>query len=98
MPIRRIQLKEWKRLIEANDPTTQDYSEGPSPGGAAAELGISRQGVHKAIRRGELEVLAVYDGRRLSHYTISQSSLAAYKATLRSRATVELQRIAKRLA
>ena len=73
------------KLIEAADPIMQDFSAGPSPGGAAAELGISRQGVHKAIKRGDLDALAVYRGSRLSHYTISQSSLRRFKAYLAHR-------------
>lgn len=76
----------------------QDFNLGPSPGGAAGELGVTRQAVHKAIRRGDLEVIAVMDGRRLSHYTISLSSLERYKVQLRQRALTELQRITKRLA
>lgn len=93
-----MQLKDWERSIAAGDATIADFSHGPSPGGAAAELGISRQAVHQAIHRGDLEVLAIYEGRKLSHYTISQSSLAAYKAIIRERATRDLQRLAKRLA
>ena len=98
MPVRKMQLKDWERVIEAGTPDLADFNLGPSPGGAASELGISRQGVHAAIRRGDLEVLAIYDGRRLSHYTISKSSLAAYKELLRERATRDLQRIARRHA
>lgn len=98
MPITKMQFQRWQRLIEAGDPTVQDYSEGPSPGGAAAELGITRQAVHKAIHRGELDVLAVYRGDRLSHYTISVSSLKAYKELVRQRAAQQLQSISRRLA
>lgn len=35
---------------------------GLSPGGAAARLGISRQGVHLAIKRGTLDVVLVHEG------------------------------------
>ena len=98
MPIRKMQLKAWERAIEAGDSDVADFSQGPSPGGAAAEVGVSRQAIHYAIRRGELEVLAIYDGSRLSHYTISRRSLAAYKELLRQRATRDIQRIARRLA
>jgi biotin operon repressor len=97
MSPKRVQLKDWERLIEAEDPTVQDFASGPSPGGAAAELGISRQAIHHAIRAGKLKVLAVYDGRRLSHYTISRSSLAQYQQELRERTKVQLQRLAARL-
>jgi hypothetical protein len=84
-------------LIEAQDPSIADYSEGPSPGGAAAELGVSRQMVHYCIRSGKLNALAVYDGKRLSHYTISKSSLAEYQAELRAKVKVEMQRLMDRL-
>lgn len=92
MSVRKIQLKDWMTAIEAGDPVTQDYSGGPSPGGAAAELGISRQAVHDAIKRGDLEALAVYRGRRLSHYTISVSSLRRYKAYIDTKAAAEMLR------
>jgi predicted DNA-binding protein YlxM (UPF0122 family) len=92
-----MQLKKWHQLMDAGDPAVQDFSSGPSPGGAAARLGISRQAVHHAIKRGELDVLAIYDGLRLNHYTISPESLQRYQDRLRSRAKVELERLAKRL-
>lgn len=98
MAIRKMQLKDWERAIEAGKPDLADFNSGPSPGGAASEAGVSRQAIHAAIRRGELDVLAIYEGKRLSHYTISQSSLAAYKALLRDRAARDLQRLARRLA
>lgn len=82
MAIKKMQLRTFTRLMEAGDAATQDLS-GPSPGGAAAELGISRQAVHAAIRRGTLDALAVYDGMQLSHYTISQSSIQRYRSRLR---------------
>jgi hypothetical protein len=34
---------------------SEDKVVGPSPGGAAAELGVSRQAVHRAIDRGTLD-------------------------------------------
>lgn len=85
MPVRKMQLEAWLDAIEAKDPALQDLSLGPSPGGAAAELGISRQAVHYAIKRGHLEALAVYRGRKLSHYTISQSSIRRYKLLMAHR-------------
>ena len=93
-----MQLKAWERAIEAPTPDLEDFSLGPSPGGAAAEVGVSRQAIHKAIHRGDLDVLAIYDGTRLSHYTISRRSLAAYKDLLRERAARDLQKLARRLA
>lgn len=80
MSARRMQVERWERLTEAGDPSLQNFSLGPSPGGAATELGISRQAVHEAIQRGDLEALAVYKGTRLLFYTISRSSLERFKA------------------
>lgn len=93
-----MQLKQWERLVEAQDASIADFSCGPSPGGAANDLGITRQGVHAAIKRGDLDVLAIFDGSKLSHYTISQSSLAAYKATLRAKALRDFDKLRRRLA
>lgn len=98
MAVRKMQLKAWERAIEAPNADLEDFSLGPSPGGAAAEVGVSRQAIHAAIRRGELDVLAIYDGARLSHYTISRSSLAAYKQLVQDRARQQLQSLARRLA
>lgn len=97
MAIRKIQVSTWLKLSDSGDPTMEDFMKGPSPGGAANELGISRQGVHYAIRTGKLEALAVYDGKRLSHYTISSSSLAAYREELRARAKADMQRLMARM-
>lgn len=83
MTVKRMQLKQWQRLNEAGDPIVQDLSSGRSPGGAAAELGITRQAVHKAIKRGSLDALAVYDGTKLRFYTISHASLQRYRSRLR---------------
>lgn len=79
MAIKRMQVKRWEQLTDAGEATVQDLSYGPSPGAAAAELGISRQAVHQAIRRGDLEALAVYRGTRLLFFTISKSSLERFK-------------------
>lgn len=92
MAVRNIQRKAWQRAIDAEDPTVTNLSRGFSPGGAAARLGISRQAVHYAIQRGTLDALAVHDGEKLLHYTISADSLEAYRAKLQQRAFDLLQR------
>lgn len=85
-------MKQWQQLVEAGDPVVQNLS-GPSPGGAASELGITRQAVHEAIRRGSLDAVAVYQGAKLLHYTIPHASLEAYKSKIRERALVTLKRV-----
>jgi hypothetical protein len=72
---------------------TDDYKrlQGPSPGGAAAELDMSRQAVHRAIERGSLDAWYVYDGvvpglRRLRMINVTMESIERYKESGRRRA------------
>ena len=60
-----------------------DYDQtmnGLSPGGAAAELGITRGGVHKAIDRGLLEAFKVerVEGKMMAIF-IPQRAIDAYQ-------------------
>lgn len=53
---------------------------GPSPGGAAGALGITRQGVHSAVKRGSLDMVRLYEpGRSGPHLYITQASIERYK-------------------
>jgi hypothetical protein len=69
-----------------------EYLHGPSPGGAAGELGISRQAVHRAIDRGSLTAWYVYDGttapvlRQLRMVNVTMESIEQYKNSGRRRA------------
>lgn len=59
---------------------------GYSPGGAAVELGISRQAVHKAIRRGTLDAFHIPQlGGLPGYYLIPQDAVDAYKRRRRTR-------------
>lgn len=78
MAIRRMQRSTWEKLVTESD-KHHDELLGPSPGGAAAELGISRQAVDKAVKAGHLEAIAVYEGLRRTHLSISKRSLRLYK-------------------
>lgn len=85
MTIKKIQVKDYLRRLEAGDPTLQDFAVGPSPGGAAAELGISRQAVHLAIKRGDLDAMGCFRDGRLMFYNVGLASLRRYKAHLQAR-------------
>ena len=53
---------------------------GPSPGGAAGELCITRQGVYSAVKRGSLDMVRLYEpGRRGPHLYITATSIERYK-------------------
>lgn len=81
MAIRKMNAKLWQKLTSESDAQRAKLL-GWSPGGAAAELGISRQAVHKAIHRGDLDAVIVTNERtgRLSMFMIPDASLQAFKA------------------
>lgn len=81
MAIRKMNTKRWTELTDTSDRLRAQLL-GWSPGGAAAQLGISRQAVHKAIRRGDLDAVIVTkdDSEQLSMFMIPDASLQAFKA------------------
>lgn len=55
---------------------------GPSPGGAAGLLGITRQGVYSAVKRGSLDMVRLtvnYDGKPRVNLYITQASIERYR-------------------
>jgi hypothetical protein len=73
---------------------TRAIPNGYSPGGAAAELGVTRAAVHRAIERGYLDAMRmqVPGGQ---YWFITQEALDAYKAKPHRRkvaATLGLER------
>jgi len=82
MAVKRMQISTWQKATAA---VASAKLIGLSPGGAASELGISRQGVHDAIRRGALDAYAVYRGTKLAFFIIPTQSLDAYRGRLLDR-------------
>jgi len=78
----KLTQNQWDELVEKGDPLV-DKITGPSPGGAATELGVSRQRVHELIRQGRLDATAVYKGRKLLFYMVSQESIERQKKARR---------------
>lgn len=87
-----MQIDAYRRkLARARTRAERKNLTGPSPGGAAGELGISRQAVHEAIARGRLDAYRVtYDdeGKDLAGIYITQASLDRYKAARDLRSSV----------
>ena len=79
--IKKLTVSQWQHLTSKSEKHLAELS-GTSPGGAAAELGISRQGVHKAILRGDLDMIHVVDDNRgkLVMNMIPAASIKAFKA------------------
>lgn len=81
----KITLSKWTEALESSD-NPREYN-GDSPGGVAAELGISRQSVHKAIERDELDAWRVVRDKSdsLVAIVIKPDSLDRYKAARKLR-------------
>jgi hypothetical protein len=80
MALRKMNTKRWTELTETSDRLRAQLI-GWSPGGAASQLGISRQAVHKAIHRGDLDAVIVNDDDgKLQMFMIPDASLQAFKA------------------
>lgn len=83
MAIRKMKMRAWQKASAAAlDKPLWDKLNGASPGGLAAELGISRQAVHQAVHRGLLDAVIVVDdhSEELRLFMIPQYSVEAYKA------------------
>lgn len=53
---------------------------GPSPGGAAARLSITRQAVYNAVKRGSLDMVRLKESGRSGPYLyITDASIERYK-------------------
>ena len=71
--------------LHSNDALLKLWSEnprmcGPSPGGAAAMLGITRQGVYSAIKRGSLDLVRVKEpGWRSPQLYVPDESIDRYR-------------------
>jgi hypothetical protein len=54
-------MRDWQREIAGGTPQTLDDFGGPSPGGAACELGVSRQRIHQLLKEGKLDAIYLRD-------------------------------------
>lgn len=68
----KAQEPQWAEIMS-------EFGNGPSPGGAASYLGITRSSVNQAIDRGSLRACKIYEGEKHSATIIDPVSLDAYK-------------------
>lgn len=66
-------LDEWVSAREANPGLN-----GLSPGGAAAYLGVHRQSIHTAVKRGKLDAVRVVEDGELKCIYITNDSIKRY--------------------
>jgi excisionase family DNA binding protein len=82
MAVKTLSYQRWREMIEDAESGSADSSTVPngfSPGGAAAELGVSRETIHRAIKRGTLDAYMVpMPGGRPGMYFITPEALAAF--------------------
>ena len=86
MSIRKMTLERWQKLTAAalqdGDAAALAALQGTSPGGVAADLRISRQAVHEAMHRGDLDAIVITGNRprqRPLMILITAASIAAFK-------------------
>lgn len=87
MAIRKMTLVRWQKELETalenGDAAEVDALQGSSPGAVAASLRISRQAVHEAIHRGNLDAIVLTGGHRPRQrplaILIPSASVAAYR-------------------
>lgn len=89
MAVRKMSLAAWQKACATTHakPSASDLN-GDSPGAVAAKLGISRQAVHQAVARGDLDAIIVNDSRgKLLMFMIPTRSIEAFaeKRKLRQR-------------
>jgi hypothetical protein len=81
MAQKTITMKAWIKLTRKDTSPNNRATNGPSPGGVAAELGITRQAVHQAIERGDLDAWRIVDDStgRLRAIVIPYEAVLRYK-------------------
>lgn len=81
MAVRKFSREQWVKAVNASH-GKPDFAalNGDSPGTVAAELDISRQAVHQAVHRGDLDAVIVNDSRgKLQMFMIPRGSVERFK-------------------
>lgn len=81
-----LKISLWGLLLaeKRDDRAHQKKWNGPSPGGAAGDLGVSRQRIHQLLSKGILESITLtdYAGRKVA-LIVTDESIERYKASER---------------
>lgn len=76
----RLTFEEWSKIFESVSDEERDEWNGPSPGGAAGELGVSRQRVHQLLAKGKLNGIEfVEKDGSFRAFTVTDASIRRYK-------------------
>lgn len=84
MATREMTYQDWKEALDASHGSRQFYEYiGPSPGGAAADFGISRQRIYQLVGDGKLDMIKIWHGPDADHFSqiVTDASIARLKST-----------------
>lgn len=79
MGYNRLTMEEYSELLLSTPEDKRSEVNGPSPGGAAGRLGISRQAVHDAINRDTLHGFYITRNGRMVAIIIPDAEIARYR-------------------
>ena len=86
MALRKLSLSRFEKLTAESEHERAKLLGGYSPGYVAAKLGISRQAVHKAIHRGDLDAIIVNgDDGHLRAFLVPDESIERFAAARAAR-------------
>lgn len=77
--VRRMDRRDWVAAMANATRAEEKELNGPSPGGLAEVLGLSRQRVYQLLKEGKLEGVAVMDAKfGLRAFYVTESSIERY--------------------
>lgn len=83
MAVRKMTMRAWQKAVAPTLGKPAYFKlNGTSPGGVANALGVSRQAIHAAVHRGDLDAVIVVDDKdgELLLFMILEDSVEAFKA------------------
>jgi len=76
----KLTFEEWSKVFESVPEDERDEWNGPSPGGAAGDLGVSRQRIHQLLSQGKLNgIELVDDDGSFRAFTVTKASIRRYQ-------------------
>lgn len=88
-------IDEFHRKLHSAPPAERDLFLGLSPGGAAARLGVSRNAIYQAVKRGTLKGFALTQDGKMVARIIPDRSLTEYEnSDTRAKHTPKMYRTA----
>jgi hypothetical protein len=76
----RLTFPEWSKIFESLPENERDEWDGVSPGGAAGQLGVSRQRIHQLLTQGKLNAVELIDeDGTFRAFTVTAASIRRYQ-------------------